>query len=284
MLHAEERTNYPLTLSVDDLGEGFQLTAQVQRPLDPDRVCAFMRVALERLVETLETAPETATRTIDVLPEAERRQMLVEWNDTAVDYPRDRLLHELFEEQVGRAPEAVAVVFEDTHLTYAELNGRANRLAHHLRERGVGPDVIVGICVERSLEMMVGLLGILKAGGAYLPLDPDYPRERLAYMLADAAPVLVLTQEALRERSARDERGALSRQGLAVDRWCKPKQSRPARDPAKPRLCHLHIRLHRNTQGSCRHTPECTASFCRDRGGIWLHRSGCMDAVSFLCV
>ena len=126
--------------------------------------------------------------------------MLVEWNDTAVDYPRDRLLHELFEEQVGRAPEAVAVVFEDTHLTYAELNGRANRLAHHLRERGVGPDVIVGICVERSLEMMVGLLGILKAGGAYLPLDPDYPRERLAYMLADAAPVLVLTQEALRER------------------------------------------------------------------------------------
>ena len=199
-LHSEERTNYPLILSVDDFGEGFQLTAQTQRPLDPNRVCAFMRVALERLVDALETAPDTATRAIDVLPEAERRQMLIEWNDTAADYPQDRLLHELFEEQVARAPEAVAAVFEDVHLTYAELNTRANQLAHYLRERGVGPDAIVGICVERSLEMVIGILGILKAGGAYLPLDPDYPRQRLAYMLEDAGPLLVLTQERLRER------------------------------------------------------------------------------------
>ena len=200
MLHAEERNNYPFTLSVDDLGDGFQLTAQTQRPVAPDRISAFMRVALERLIDALETAPETAARTIDVLPDAERRQLLVEWNATAADYPKDRLLHELFEEQAGRAPEAVAVVFEGAHLSYAEANARANQLAHCLRERGVGPDVIVGICVERSLEMLVGIFGVLKAGGAYLPLDPTYPAGRLTYMIEDARPILILTQEALRQR------------------------------------------------------------------------------------
>ena len=107
------------------------------------------------------------------LTERERRQLLVEWNDTAADYPRDQCIHQLFEEQVERTPDAVAVVFEDRQLTYAQLNARANQLARHLRRLGVGPEVLVGLCVERSLEMVVGLLGILKAGGAYVPLDPD---------------------------------------------------------------------------------------------------------------
>ena len=124
----------------------------------------------------------------------------MEWNDTAVDYPKDRLLHELFEDQAARAPEAVALVFEGAQLSYGELNARANRLAHRLRAQGVGPETIVGLCVERSFEMIVGLLGVLKAGGAYLPIDPDYPRERILFMLDDAAPSLVLTQEHLRER------------------------------------------------------------------------------------
>ena len=102
--------------------------------------------------------------------------MLVEWNRTEVAYPKDRCVHELFEEQVERTPEAVAVVFEDKQLTYRQLNERANQLARHLQKLGVGPDTLVGICVERSLEMVVGLLGILKAGGAYVPLDPGIPQ------------------------------------------------------------------------------------------------------------
>ena len=113
---------------------------------------------------------------------------------------RTSCVHELFEEQAARAPEAVALVFEGAQLSYGELNERANRLAHHLRSLGVGPDAIVGLCVERSFEMIVALLGVLKAGGAYLPLDPDYPRDRIAYMIADAAPALLLTQDHLRAR------------------------------------------------------------------------------------
>ena len=104
---------------------------------------------------------------------------------------------ELFEAQAGSSPDATAVVFEDTSLSYAELNARANQLAHHLRALGVGPEVLVGLCVERSLEMLVGLLGILKAGGAYLPLDPAYPQQRLDFMLQDARPKVLLTQQSL---------------------------------------------------------------------------------------
>ncbi len=110
----------------------------------------------------------------------------MEWNQTGRDYPRDKCLHELFEAQVEKSPGAVAVVFEGKKLTYRELNKRANQLAHHLRKLAVGPDTLVGIFVERSLEMVIGLLGILKAGGAYVPLDPDYPKERLVLMLEDA--------------------------------------------------------------------------------------------------
>jgi amino acid adenylation domain-containing protein/non-ribosomal peptide synthase protein (TIGR01720 family) len=131
-----------------------------------------------------------------MLTAAERHQLLVEWNDTHLAFPQDLCIHQLFEAQVEQTPDAVAVVFEDKQLTYRELNCRANKLAHHLQVLGVKPEVLVGICVERSLEMVVGLLGILKAGGAYVPLDPDYPSERLAYLLNDSQmPVLVTTQK-----------------------------------------------------------------------------------------
>ncbi|HYH81146.1 MAG TPA: amino acid adenylation domain-containing protein, partial [Longimicrobium sp.] len=122
----------------------------------------------------------------------ERRRVLEDWNRTGAPYP-ETCLHEQFEAQAARTPDAVAVVFEDRRLTYAELNGRANRLAHELRARGVGPDARVGICVDRGVEVVVGLLGVLKAGGAYLPLDPSYPEERLAYMVRDSAPAVLLT-------------------------------------------------------------------------------------------
>jgi amino acid adenylation domain-containing protein len=134
------------------------------------------------------------------LTEAERHQLLFEWNDTQADYPKDTCIHQLFEAQVERTPDAVAVVFEGQQLTYKQLNCRANQLAHYLQKLGVGPEVLIGICMERSLDMIVGLLGILKAGGAYVPLDPTYPLERLAFMLEDAQVSVLLTQERLLDK------------------------------------------------------------------------------------
>src|SRR5262249_22769885 len=119
------------------------------------------------------------------LSEEERRQ-IEQWNETAVEYPRDKCIQELFEEQAGRTPAQIAVVFEEEEVSYQELNERANQLAHYLRQLGVGPEVRVGLCVERSVEMVVALLGILKAGGAYVPLEPEYPLDRLAFMIEDA--------------------------------------------------------------------------------------------------
>jgi len=164
-LAGEERSSYPFVLSVDDLGEGFALTAQTEASVSPKRVCEYMKRALESLVTALETERGTAVCALEVLPAEERRRVLYEWNDTRVEYPSEQCIHELFEEQAEKTPEAAAVVFEDASLSYGELNRRANRLAHYLRRLGVKPDERVAICVERGLEMVVGLLGILKAGG-----------------------------------------------------------------------------------------------------------------------
>jgi amino acid adenylation domain-containing protein len=158
-----------------------------------ERHLAYLRRALEQMVAD----DAQAVARLELLSEAERRRVVEEWNATDAAYPRESCIHELFEAQVERAPDAVAVVFGEAALTYAELNTRANRLAHHLIERGVGPDARVAICVERGVEMMVGLLAIMKAGGAYVPLDPAYPAERLFGMLADSAPVVLLTQGSL---------------------------------------------------------------------------------------
>src|SRR5208337_5258587 len=116
-------------------------------------------------------------------------------NNTKTEYPKNKCIHELFEAQVELTPEAIAVVFEDQQLTYREINNRANQVAHYLYRAGVGPEILVGICLERSLEMVIGILGILKAGGAYVPLDVAYPKERLGFILGDAAVSVLLTQE-----------------------------------------------------------------------------------------
>jgi amino acid adenylation domain-containing protein len=199
VLSSEERTNYPLMISVDDWGEGFRLTAQVHASVEATRVCGLMHQALECLVTALESTPTARLRSLDVLPALERRLVLEDWNATTAAYPSERCVHELFEAQVSRSPTAVAVVFGDTSLTYAELNARSNRLAHHLRGLGVRADSRVAICAERSVELVVGLLAILKAGGGYVPLDPSYPIERLRYMLQDSEPVLLLTQRGVAE-------------------------------------------------------------------------------------
>jgi aspartate racemase len=145
------------------------------------------------------TDPDCCVAEIPLLSDLERHKILVDWNDTQADYPKDKCIHQLFEVQVEQTPDAIAVIFGNEQLTYKELNRRANQLAHHLGNLGVGPEVLVGICVERSLEMIVGVLGILKAGGAYVPLDPAYPPERLVFMLEDAEVRVLLTQARLVE-------------------------------------------------------------------------------------
>ncbi|HEV3050026.1 MAG TPA: amino acid adenylation domain-containing protein, partial [Longimicrobium sp.] len=198
-IHAQERTNYPVALAVDDMGEDFSLVAQVAAPADAERVCRMMHTALERLVEALEVAPGRAIGSLDVLSEAERRIVVEEWNRTEAEYPAGACIHELFQVQAERTPGATAVVFGPDALTYAELDHAANRLANHLRRRGVAPETRVGICLERGPELVVALLAVLKAGGAYVPLDPAYPAERLAFMLADSGAPLLLTRLPLPE-------------------------------------------------------------------------------------
>jgi len=137
---------------------------------------------------------------IEMVSKAEKQQLLYEFNDTYAEYPKDKTIHELFEKQVARTPDNIAVVYEDRQLTYRELNEKANQLARVLREKGVVPDSIVGIMVERSLEMIIGIMGILKAGGAYLPIDPEYPAERIEYLLEDSGSSILLTQKHLRDK------------------------------------------------------------------------------------
>jgi amino acid adenylation domain-containing protein len=156
---------------------------------------------LQSLLQGIASNPQQRLAELPLLTETERRQLLW-WNQTAAPYPEDQCIHQLFEAQVEQQPEAVAVTFEAQHLSYRELNRRANKVAHYLQRLGVGPERLVGICMERSIEMVVALLGVLKAGGAYLPLDPSYPTQRLAFMLADAQVQILLAQQPLLERVA----------------------------------------------------------------------------------
>ncbi|MCF2135363.1 amino acid adenylation domain-containing protein [Mycetohabitans endofungorum] len=195
-LSIEERTNYPLALSVEDFGKALGLTMQTVEPLEPARMCGYMQQALQSLSDALEAAPDTPVQQLQVLPEAERQLLLDTWNATQQAYPEHGCVHQLFEAQAEHTPKAPALVFKEQTLSYAELNAQANRLAHQLIERGVKPEMRVALCVERSPALVVGLLAILKAGGAYVPLDPVYPSERLAYILSDAAPALVLADVA----------------------------------------------------------------------------------------
>src|SRR5581483_4612365 len=167
----------------------------------------FNRETIERMMSHLQTLlasvtehPDRMISECDLLSDSERRQVLLGWNDTSVEYPRDTPLHGFIEKQVEKTPDATALIFESTKLSYRELNARANQLAHRLRKLGVGPDVLVAVCADRSIEMVIALLGTLKAGGAYVPLDPEYPLDRLETMLADANPPVVLTQKHLLDR------------------------------------------------------------------------------------
>jgi amino acid adenylation domain-containing protein/non-ribosomal peptide synthase protein (TIGR01720 family) len=187
---------FDLTLSMRDTKHGLEARLEYAADLFEHATIARMLGYFQTLLEGIVVHPEQRLTDLPLLTEAERHQILVEWNDTTADYPRDTCLHELFETWAEQTPDAVAVICNEQQLTYSALNRRANQLAHYLRDFGVGPDVCVGLCMERSLELMVGLLGILKAGGAYIPLDPSYPKERLSFMLLGTqVPVLVTQQK-----------------------------------------------------------------------------------------
>ncbi|UCE20077.1 MAG: amino acid adenylation domain-containing protein [Gemmatimonadota bacterium] len=190
---------FDVALSVVEEREGLKGTFEFNTDLFNRDTIARMLGHFQTLLEGIVTNPEEHISTLPLLTEAQQRQVLVEWNETSADFPNDKCINELFETQVEQIPEVVAIVFENQRLTYQQLNRESNRLAHYLQKLGVGPDVFVGICVERSLEMVVGILGILKAGGAYVPLDPAYPKERVSFMLKDTQAPILLTRENLVE-------------------------------------------------------------------------------------
>ena len=186
---------FDLTLLARDAADGLRVTLEYNTDLFDRATISRMLDHLQTLMRGIVQNPSQRIANLPLLSEGERNQVLVKWNDTRAIYSRYECIHNLFEAQVERTPNAVAIVFENQHLTYRQLNERANQLAHYLRELGVQPEVPVGICVERSLDMVVGLLAILKAGGAYVPLDPGYPQDRLSYMVSDAKMPVVLTQK-----------------------------------------------------------------------------------------
>lgn len=218
-LHAmpELRREHPWAVSIEivpTLADSWGLSAQALTLIIPEagRECrwvyspdkldseavARMQCQFTTFLEGIVADPDGRFDTLPLLTAGERHQLLVAWNDTAMPYPREACIHELFEAQAARTPDATAVTWEEKALTYRELNEQANQLAHYLRQRGIGPEVLVGLHVERSLEMVIGLLGILKSGGAYLPLDPAFPSERLTFMMEDAGIPLLVTQERFR--------------------------------------------------------------------------------------
>lgn len=214
----------------------------------------------DRMAHALLDNPDTPIGDVDILTDDERRQLLVDWNRTELPFPSDKTLHQLVEAQVERTPDAVAVAFVDKRLTYRELNDRANHLAQHLKSLGVGPDVLVGVCIERSLDMVVALLGILKAGGAYLPLDPSYPMDRLAFMLADSNAQVVISTEKL-SRSLPVNGARL----ICIDRdWDAIASSGPAENP-------------RNgvTAGDLAYVIYTSGSTGKPKGSMLEHRGAC---------
>ncbi|ERT14647.1 hypothetical protein O185_02615, partial [Photorhabdus temperata J3] len=192
IIDGEDKTNYPIILSIDDDGDTLALTAQTVNSLNAQRICRYMQQALTQLALWLNREPARAVNTLDILPHAERQFLLEAQNATCFDNDYDGCVHYLFEQQTVKTPQAIAVVYNDERLTYAELNQQANRLAHYLIAQGVKPEERIAICVDRGVTMVIGLLAILKTGAGYIPLDPTYPQERLHYILHDVEPVLVL--------------------------------------------------------------------------------------------
>ncbi len=259
-LNVMDRTNYPMGMSLDDVGDELSLTVQVEDAVEPETLLTYVETALDGIVAALAADDGNGTRALDlpVLPPAERQRLLTAARGATPEYPRDACLAELFEEQAARHPDAVAVRHGDRELTYAQLNARANRVAHHLRDRGVGPDVLVGLCADRSVELVTGLLGILKAGGAYVPVDPDHPGQRIRALLETSGVQTVLGLSRLPDVLFEDvdevvhlDTGGAGRRphpGARGPVRARPLARRTRADAGPPGLRDLHLRLHRPPQ------------------------------------
>jgi len=193
----QERTNYPISVSVDDLGDGFTVTAQVDRNIDAHRVADYLCIAVRSIVESLEKEPHRPVLSLSILPDMEWNSVVRGFNHTEAPYPHEKLIHELIEEHARCSPDASAVEYGTEQLTYRVLNQRANQFARALLDEGVRPDDRVAVYLERSAEMVAVWLGILKVGGAYVPLDGSYPQDRVSFMLRDSAPVVIVTEQRL---------------------------------------------------------------------------------------
>ncbi|MBO3462193.1 non-ribosomal peptide synthetase [Aetokthonos hydrillicola Thurmond2011] len=193
----EESAKFDLTLSIEETPSGLDCWWQYNTDLFNAATIKQIALNYQTMLYGIVANPIQHVAQLPLLSSQQEHQLLWEWNSTDKEYPQHQCIHQLFEQQVEKTPDAVAVVFENQQLTYQQLNHRANQLAHHLQTLGVGPEVLVGICVERSLLMIVGVLGILKAGGAYVPLDPAYPEERLSFMLSDSQVSVLVTQQKL---------------------------------------------------------------------------------------
>ncbi|MCL5996769.1 MAG: amino acid adenylation domain-containing protein [Chloroflexi bacterium] len=201
MIEAHSGTaTYDLTLSISEMSDGLDVSAEYNTDLFDATTINQMLQHFRILLEGIVADPADSIDHLPLLAEDERHRLLAEWNNTYDGFNPDRCIHQYFEDQARRTPTAKAVVWQDHWLTYGDLNTRANQLAHHLRQRGIKPETIVGICVDRSLDMLVAVLSVLKAGGAYLPLDPLYPQDRLGFMLQDSAVPVILTQSDLVQR------------------------------------------------------------------------------------
>ncbi|MCF5826594.1 non-ribosomal peptide synthetase, partial [Pseudomonas syringae] len=199
MLGGDVRSNYPLTLSVDDMGESFDLHVLAVQGMGAERIAGWMINALRHLVETLEQAQPLTLHSVSILDAEERSQLLVDFNASEQTFAHTLTVHALIEAQAANSPQNPAVIQGEQVLSYAELNQQANRLAHHLMGLGVTPDERVALCLHRGPQRLIAMLAVLKAGAAYVPVDPAYPAERIAYLLQDSAPRVVLTETATLE-------------------------------------------------------------------------------------
>ena len=204
------RTRFDLEVHLSEEADGLRGAFIYNTDLFDAATISRMAGHYQMILKGIAADPDQRLSELPLLTDTERHQLLAEWNETKMDYPRDACVHDLFQEQVQRTPEAVAVIFGDERLTYTELNDKANKLARFLRKAGAGPEILVGICAERSVDMVICVMGVIKAGGAYVPLDPEYPKERLGFMLEDSGALLLLTQTSLAEKFPENKANVIS--------------------------------------------------------------------------
>ncbi len=195
-----EVSKFDLDIEFIETPEGLQGSIEYRTSLYKQQTIERMAQHFIGLCKAIVSTPKAAINELDFIGEAEKQQLLIAYNQTSAEYPKDKCIHELFMQQVTNNPDKIALVYQDETLSYQQLNDKSHQLALYLQSLGVKPDSLVGLCVGRSLEMIVGMMGVLQAGGAYVPLDPDYPDDRLAYMLEDSQAAIVLTQEKLKEK------------------------------------------------------------------------------------